>query len=121
MDIIILASLYIVPAFFIIGMLVFRNLLTLQVAGTITLILVVIPLIVKLPRFSRCFRQDSNQGILDLMNCFSRHKHKKIEKWFSNNFFCLNRFVNTSIIVIPILAAIAGALMLVLATFSNAR
>lgn len=121
MNIILLASLYIAPVVFIICMAVFWDSFTLQQWGLITLIFTVIPSIVKLLEISRLFRREGNQAIIDLGNCFSRHKHEKIGKWFGNHQYGLERILNASIIIIPTLSFLAGLLMQLLATFSNAK
>gem|GEM_PF-5081143 len=115
MSIILLALLYIAPLVFIICMVVFRDSLTLQQAGLITSIFTVIPGIVKLLEISRLFRREGNQSIIDLRNCFNRHKHENITKWFDKNQYGLERILNASIIVIPTLAFFAGLLMQLLA------
>ena len=97
-------------------MVVFRDSLTLQQAGLITSIFTVIPGIVTLLGIFRLFRREENQSIIDLRNCFSRHKHENITKWFDKNLYGLECVLNASIIVIPTLAFIAGLLMQLLAT-----
>ena len=116
MSIILLALLYIAPLVFIICMVVFRDSLTLQQAELITSIFTVIPGIVTLLGIFRLFRREGNQSIIDLRNCFARHKYENITKWFDKNHYGLERVLNASIIAIPTLAFIAGLLMQLLAT-----
>jgi hypothetical protein len=116
MSIILLALLYIAPLVFIICMVVFRDSLTLQQAGLITSMFTVIPGIVTLLEILRLFRREGNQSIIDLRNCFNRHKHENITKWFDKNQYGLERIFNASIIAIPTLAFLAGLLMQLLAT-----
>ena len=117
MSIILLSSLYIMPLLFIICMVVFRYSFTLQQVGLITQFFTIIPGIVGLLKIFRKFRTEGNQSIIDLRNCFSRHNHENITKWFDKNQYGLERFFNASIIFIATSAFVAGLIMQLLATY----
>jgi hypothetical protein len=119
MGVFLLALLYIAPVVFIICMAVWWDSLTLQQWSIITMIFAVIPSMVKLLEILRRFRREGNQAIIDLGNCFRRHKHEKIGNWFRNRQYRLESILNASIIVIPLLFFLAGLVMQLLSTFQT--
>jgi len=121
MSIIVPVLLYVLPLFFIIGMVVFKYSFTLQQAGIFTSIFAVIPGIVTMLKRLGRFRTEGNQSILALGNCFGRHGHENIAQWFLLKHSKLESLFNASIIIIPALFLLAGLLMQLIATFSNAK